>query len=234
MTDNLAQDIALLDGAFTVPDADTIRMVYHLLDRDGLYVGASTALNVVAARKLAEKLGKGSRVVTILCDGAYRCALPPHSLAVSTLTAPSACAQVPVAPVLAQVAREQEPVRRDPRQPQEVRRPAVDASRETTEMGIRGGAVSLAREERGMEGLMPLRPPRYQGVLSLLSARRKRALMIRAAAVFLLRLYSWRDTRASLTLRPAFPPSPASLPQHAAQASACGELDSSPRRRQAG
>ncbi|GAA5915123.1 hypothetical protein JCM8208_002634 [Rhodotorula glutinis] len=72
VTDNLAQDIALLDGAFTVPDGDTIRMVYHLLDRDGLYVGASTALNVVAAKQLAVKLGKGSRVVTILCDGAYR------------------------------------------------------------------------------------------------------------------------------------------------------------------
>lgn len=72
VTDNLAQDIDLLDGALHIPDADTIRMIYHLLDRDGLYVGASTALNVVAAKKLAEKLGKGSRVVTILCDGAYR------------------------------------------------------------------------------------------------------------------------------------------------------------------
>ncbi|BGO92321.1 hypothetical protein NBRC10512_001914 [Rhodotorula toruloides] len=72
VTDNLAQDIKLLDGALHIPDADTIRMIYHLLDKDGLYVGASTALNVVAAKQLAVKLGKGSRVVTILCDGAYR------------------------------------------------------------------------------------------------------------------------------------------------------------------
>ncbi|GAA5911890.1 hypothetical protein JCM6882_005232 [Rhodosporidiobolus microsporus] len=72
ITDNLAQDIKLLDGALHIPDAKTIRMIYHLLDRDGLYVGASTALNVVAAKELAEKLGKGKRVVTILCDGAYR------------------------------------------------------------------------------------------------------------------------------------------------------------------
>lgn len=75
VTDNLAQDIKLLDGALHIPDADTIRMIYHLLDKDGLYVGASTALNVVAAKQLAVKLGKGSRVVTILCDGAYRCAM---------------------------------------------------------------------------------------------------------------------------------------------------------------
>lgn len=47
-------------------------MIYHLLHEDGLYIGASSAMNVVAAEELAIKLGKGSRVVTILCDGAYR------------------------------------------------------------------------------------------------------------------------------------------------------------------
>jgi hypothetical protein len=73
LTDNLKQDIDLIDGAIHIPDAKTIRMIYHLLHEDGLYVGASTALNVVAAKELAEKLGKGSRVVTILCDAAYRC-----------------------------------------------------------------------------------------------------------------------------------------------------------------
>ena len=72
VTDNLEPDIKLLDGAIHVPDEKTIRMIYHLLQEDGLYFGASTALNVVAAKELAEKLGKGSRVVTILCDGAYR------------------------------------------------------------------------------------------------------------------------------------------------------------------
>lgn len=47
-------------------------MLYQLLDTEGLYVGASSALNVIAAVELAQKLGKGSKVVTILCDGAYR------------------------------------------------------------------------------------------------------------------------------------------------------------------
>lgn len=74
MTDNLATEIKLLDGALSIPDAKTIAMVYHLLHNDGIYIGASSALNVVAAKELAVKLGKGSRVVTILCDGAYRCA----------------------------------------------------------------------------------------------------------------------------------------------------------------
>jgi len=47
-------------------------MVYRLLHEEGLYVGASSALNVVAAVELAKRKGKGSTVVTILCDGAYR------------------------------------------------------------------------------------------------------------------------------------------------------------------
>lgn len=34
-------------------------MVYHLLDTEGLYLGASSALNVVAAVELGERLGKG-------------------------------------------------------------------------------------------------------------------------------------------------------------------------------
>ena len=47
-------------------------MIYHLLDKDGLYLGASSALNVVAAYRMAKQLGRGSKVVTMMCDGAYR------------------------------------------------------------------------------------------------------------------------------------------------------------------
>jgi cysteine synthase A len=47
-------------------------MLYRLLDEEGLYVGASSALNVWAATELAKRKGKGSTVVTVLCDGAYR------------------------------------------------------------------------------------------------------------------------------------------------------------------
>jgi len=64
-------------------------MLYELLDTEGIYVGTTSALNVVAAVEVAEKLGKGtgctsynlhltvtyyvgSTVVTVLADGAYR------------------------------------------------------------------------------------------------------------------------------------------------------------------
>ncbi|KIK03510.1 hypothetical protein K443DRAFT_472551 [Laccaria amethystina LaAM-08-1] len=72
ITDNLGTFVNELSGAFTVPDEKSIEMVYELLDTEGLYLGASSALNVVAAVELAQRLGKGSRIATILCDGAYR------------------------------------------------------------------------------------------------------------------------------------------------------------------
>jgi len=90
ITDNMATFVKQVDGAFTVPDEKTIVMLYELLDTEGIYLGASSALNVVAAYELALKLGKGKRdslplrqtminnlipgstVVTVLCDGAYR------------------------------------------------------------------------------------------------------------------------------------------------------------------
>lgn len=72
VTDNLAPDLELLDGALHIPDESSIEMVYRCLDEEGLYLGASSALNVAAARDLAVKLGPGNTVVTILCDGAYR------------------------------------------------------------------------------------------------------------------------------------------------------------------
>lgn len=72
VTDNLQPDIDLLDGALHISDQKSIEMVYRCLDEEGLYLGASSCLNVVAAKEVAEKLGKGHTVVTVLCDGAYR------------------------------------------------------------------------------------------------------------------------------------------------------------------
>lgn len=72
VTDNMKDDIHLADDALHIADEKSIHMVYRLLDEEGLYVGASTALNVVAAYEMAKILGPGHTVATILCDGAYR------------------------------------------------------------------------------------------------------------------------------------------------------------------
>ncbi|EPS37680.1 hypothetical protein H072_8536 [Dactylellina haptotyla CBS 200.50] len=72
VTDNLKPEIELVDDALHIADEKSIEMVYRLLDEEGLYMGASTALNVVAAYEMAKILGPGKTVVTVLCDGAYR------------------------------------------------------------------------------------------------------------------------------------------------------------------
>ncbi|KAI4869446.1 cysteine synthase (O-acetylserine (thiol)-lyase-like protein) [Hypoxylon rubiginosum] len=72
ITDNLAPDLELLDGSVSISDDKSVAMVYRCLDEEGLYLGASSALNVVAAKEVAELLGPGHTVVTVLCDGAYR------------------------------------------------------------------------------------------------------------------------------------------------------------------
>jgi cysteine synthase len=72
ITENLRPDLDLVDGSLHIADEKSIEMVYRCLDEEGLYLGASSALNVVAAKEVAERLGPGHTVVTALCDGAYR------------------------------------------------------------------------------------------------------------------------------------------------------------------
>lgn len=59
VTNNLAPEVNNLNGALQIKDEDSIAMVYRMLDEEGLYIGASSALNVEAARQLALKLGPG-------------------------------------------------------------------------------------------------------------------------------------------------------------------------------
>ena len=59
ITNNLGTFIKGVDGALHIADEKSIAMVYEMLDTEGLYIGASSALNVVAAYELAQKLGPG-------------------------------------------------------------------------------------------------------------------------------------------------------------------------------
>ncbi|ODV82796.1 hypothetical protein CANARDRAFT_204463 [[Candida] arabinofermentans NRRL YB-2248] len=72
ITNNVAQDIELADDAVLIPDEESIVMLYRLLHEEGIYVGGTSALNVVAAARLAMELPEGSNVVTILADSAHK------------------------------------------------------------------------------------------------------------------------------------------------------------------
>jgi len=70
VTDNLKD--APVDGTLHIDDTKSIHMLFRLINEEGIFVGASSALNVCAAFELAKILGPGHTIVTVLCDGALR------------------------------------------------------------------------------------------------------------------------------------------------------------------
>ncbi len=63
---------APIDDQFRVSDLEALPLVYELMAREGLSVGLSSGINVGGAIKLAERLGPGKTIVTILCDSGMR------------------------------------------------------------------------------------------------------------------------------------------------------------------
>ena len=57
-----------MDHAFQIPDAEAVDIVFKLLAEEGLCLGSSSGVNVAGAIRLAQKLGPGKTIVTILCD----------------------------------------------------------------------------------------------------------------------------------------------------------------------
>ncbi len=57
---------------FQIPDSEAIPLVFDMLEREGLCLGASSGINVAGAVRMARKLGPGHTIVTILCDGGMR------------------------------------------------------------------------------------------------------------------------------------------------------------------
>lgn len=72
LTGNFTENQNLIDGSFQGDDKLALKMAYYLKETEGVYVGPSAALNVAGAVMLAEKMGPGHTIVTILCDGGAR------------------------------------------------------------------------------------------------------------------------------------------------------------------
>ncbi len=70
ITGNLTD--ARIDDAFNIPDREWLPVLWELIGREGLYVGTSSGINVAGAIRLAEQLGPGHTIVTVLCDSAGR------------------------------------------------------------------------------------------------------------------------------------------------------------------
>ncbi|KAI8993955.1 PALP-domain-containing protein [Trametes punicea] len=74
LTHNFELALPIIDDAFRVTDAEAVAMSRYLVQHDGLFLGSSSACNLVACIKLAKKMGwnNGQRLVTILCDSGTR------------------------------------------------------------------------------------------------------------------------------------------------------------------
>lgn len=62
----------LVNEIVTVNTTDAINMARRLAKEEGIFAGTSTGANVLAAIRLAEKLGPGNTVATILVDSGLR------------------------------------------------------------------------------------------------------------------------------------------------------------------
>ncbi|KAJ5528131.1 Cysteine synthase 2 [Penicillium frequentans] len=72
VTANFEAGKELVDDAVRVTDAQALAMAKWLVEKDGIFVGSSSAVNCFAAVKTAQKLGPGHRIVTMLSDSGSR------------------------------------------------------------------------------------------------------------------------------------------------------------------
>ncbi|KNE61162.1 hypothetical protein AMAG_06913 [Allomyces macrogynus ATCC 38327] len=72
LTRNFEQALGVVDDAVRVTDQEAVSMARYLMREEGLFVGSSSAVNVVAAVKVAKRSTPGTRIVTLLCDSGTR------------------------------------------------------------------------------------------------------------------------------------------------------------------
>ena len=70
ITKNL-EDIQI-DRSYRVEDTEALPIIFDLMKDEGLYMGGSSGVNICGAIKMAQDLGPGHTIVTILCDSGQR------------------------------------------------------------------------------------------------------------------------------------------------------------------
>ncbi|MBZ0129162.1 MAG: cysteine synthase A [Rhodobacteraceae bacterium] len=57
-----------VDLPYSIPDAESLPLIFDLLQNEGLCVGGSSGVNMAGAIRMARDLGPGHVIVTMLCD----------------------------------------------------------------------------------------------------------------------------------------------------------------------
>lgn len=63
---------APIDDAVRISDPEALEQIYDLMIHEGLSIGGSAGVNVAAAIRVAQQMGPGHTIVTMLCDGGAR------------------------------------------------------------------------------------------------------------------------------------------------------------------
>jgi len=61
-----------VDMPYRIPDSESLQVAFDLLSQEGLALGSSSGVNVAGAIRMAQDLGPGHVIVTMLCDGAAK------------------------------------------------------------------------------------------------------------------------------------------------------------------
>lgn len=72
ITRNFSSGLSFIDRSIRVTDQEAVDMAHWILRTEGLWIGSSSAMNLVGAIKTALALPEGSSVVTMVCDGGQR------------------------------------------------------------------------------------------------------------------------------------------------------------------
>ncbi|WP_323006204.1 cysteine synthase A [Pseudorhodobacter sp.] len=56
------------DCSYRIPDAEALPIVFDMLAEEGLCLGGSSGINIAGAIRMAQAMGPGHTIVTILCD----------------------------------------------------------------------------------------------------------------------------------------------------------------------
>ena len=63
---------SIIDYPYLIEDAAALKILYDLIEKEGLFLGLSSGINICGAMRLAKDIGKGKVIITILCDLADR------------------------------------------------------------------------------------------------------------------------------------------------------------------
>jgi len=61
-----------VDHSYRIPDSEAVALLDELAEQEGILLGGSAGINIAGAIRLAEDMGPGHTIVTILCDHGSR------------------------------------------------------------------------------------------------------------------------------------------------------------------